>query len=340
MAPVRGTTVGQPLDVAVTADPVIDEVRHYGRVVVGVDGSSNARHALEWAADEARARDAVLHVVYVGPIQPDRVPEWLPDGAGIEAVDQAVVDDAVGLAALRHPDLVVRGEVLWGAPSEQLVDAGEEADLLVVGARGSHGFLGLLIGSVSERCIHNARGPLAVIRQISDAQGIPTHGGRVVVGVDGSTDARWAMRWALDEAEVRGASVEAVVAWQYPPTHAVVATSALRFAVAAREVERLAKEEAGRWAPDVPFTVSVRDEAIVPALLDRARGAELLVVGPHGQGGYRDFLLGSVANQCVHHAPCPVVVARHPVVQPTDLRRPTMLLDASYRVDVDAVGGR
>jgi len=324
----------------VITDPSIDAVVRHGRIVVGVDGSQNARHALEWAADEARARDALLHVVYVGPTPPDRVPGWLPDGAGFEAVDQAVVDDAVGLVALRQPELVVQGEVLWGAPSERLVDAGAEADLLVVGARGSHGFLGLLIGSVSERCIHNARGPIAVIRSVADGQGIPTSGGRVVVGIDGSTDARWAMRWALDEAQIRDATVEAVVAWQYPPTHAVVATSALRFAAAARDIERLAYEEAGRWAPDVPFTVSVRDEAIVPALLERSRGAEVLIVGPHGQGGYRDFLLGSVANQCVHHASCPVIVARHPAVPPGQMHGPTTVTGARYRVDAEAVGGQ
>ena len=283
-----------------------------GVVVVGVDGSRNARDAVAWAVDEARVRGAILHVVHVSPALPSAVPEWVPDDANIAEVAQAVVDDAVALASIRHPSVVVQGAVRSGAPVPELIEAGAHADLLVLGARGAGGFLGLLVGSVSERCIQQARGPVVVVRAGHDEEHEVTTDARVVVGIDGSPDARRALRWALEEARNRNAPLEAVCAWQYPPTHAVVATSALRFERSAREAELRARDDAARWAPDVPFAVSVVDEAIVPALLDRARGAQLLVVGPHGQGGYRDLLLGSVAHQCVHHAPCPVAVVRNP----------------------------
>lgn len=281
-------------------------------VVVGVDGSSSARHSLAWAADEARVRRAGLLVIGVAPAPPDRVPGWCPEDADIREAWQAVVDDAVALATTRHPSVPVHGEVRWGAPADELVAAGSSGALLVVGARGAGGFVGLLVGSVADRCLHRARGPVAVVRPPADG---PVRGGaeaRVVVGIDGSEDTRNALRWALDEARVRHSALEAVIAWQYPPTHAIVATSALRFADAAEAAARQARGDAARWAPGVPFTVTVVDEAVVPALLDRSREAGLLVVGPHRQGGYRDLLLGSVAHQCAHHATCPVVVVQGP----------------------------
>ncbi len=279
-------------------------------VVVGVDGSPQARKALAWAADEAEVRGAGLFVVGVAPGAPEQVPAWSSEHSDIRAAWQAVVDDAVGLVATRHPSVPVRGEVRWGAPSDELVGAGASADLLVVGARGTGGFVGLLVGSVADRCLHRARGPVAVVRPPPDGRVRGEPGGRVVVGIDGSDDTRVALRWALEEARLRHAVLEAVIAWQYPPTHAVVATSALRFAEAAETVGRQARQDAARWAPGVAFTVTVVDEAIVPALLDRSREAALLVVGPHRQGGYRDLLLGSVAHQCAHHATCPVVVVQ------------------------------
>ncbi len=279
-----------------------------GSLVVGVDGSAQARGALAWAADEAATRDSDLVVVGVAPTAPERVPAWWTEVSDIRATWQAVVDDAVALAATRHPSMVVRGGVRWGAPADELVEAAASADLLVVGARGVGGFAGLLVGSVADRCLHRARGPVAVVRAPATGGTGDERGARVVVGFDGSDDGRRALRWALEEARVRHVGLEVVVAWQYPPTHAVVATAALRFAGAAEEVARRAREEAARRAPGVVLTVAVVDEAIVPALLDRTRGAALLVVGPHGQGGYRDLLLGSVAVQCTHHALCPVVV--------------------------------
>jgi len=287
----------------------------HGGLVVGVDGSQGARDALAWAADEAKSRGTALLVVGVAPGPPDRVPAWaVPSDIGAEW--QAVVDDAVGLAATRCPDLAVHGRVCWGAPADVLVEAGGAADLLVVGARGTGGFAGLLVGSVADRCLHRSRGPVVVVRDAPAHRADGAHAGRVVVGIDGSDDARTALCWALEEARVRHSGLEAVIAWQYPPTHAVVATSALRFDRSAEQVGERARQDADWWAPGVPVTVTAVDEAVVPALLDRSRGAALLVVGPHGQGGYRDLLLGSVARQCAHHATCPVAVVHDRPVPP------------------------
>lgn len=276
-------------------------------LVVGVDGSPHATDALAWAADEAERRGAELLVVGVAPGPPDRVPGAVGQ-SDIGAAWQAVVDDAVGLAATRCPGLAVRGRMRCGGSTDVLVEVGRAADLLVVGARGTGGFAGLLVGSVADHCLHRAHSPVAVVRDAPARRSDEAHPDRVVVGIDGSDHARVALRWALAEAQLWRGALEAVIAWQYPPTHAVVATSALRFDRTAEHLGAQARRDADQWAPTVPLTVTVVDEAVVPALLDRARGAALLVVGPHGQGGYRDLLLGSVARQCTHHARCPVVV--------------------------------
>ena len=139
----------------------------------------------------------------------------------------------------------------------------------------------------------------------------------IVVGVDGSPSARTALCFALDEARLRGAPVRVVGAWHVP-----VAAYDRAFVppdpVAVRELEpqmRLvlerALEETGETAADVDVETVVREGTPAGVLLDEAQGADLLVVGSRGLGGFRGLLLGSVSQQCADHAPCPVVIVPH-----------------------------
>lgn len=135
-------------------------------------------------------------------------------------------------------------------------------------------------------------------------------GGRIVVGVDGSDSSKAALRWAVRQARLTGARVEAVHAWQYP-------TTAYGWAVTETNVESVARlrlEEmiAGAAGPDADVEVQPVVQQGHPAqvLLDAARGAELLVVGNRGHGGFAGALLGSVGQHVVQHAACPVVVVR------------------------------
>jgi nucleotide-binding universal stress UspA family protein len=138
---------------------------------------------------------------------------------------------------------------------------------------------------------------------------------RIVAGVDGSPSARSALRWAIRQAELTGASVDAVIAWQYPAAYggygmAPVGVSDVDFAGWAEKT--VTEEIATAAAAD--STVNVRTQATEgsPArvLLAAAEGADLLVVGSRGHGGFAEALLGSVSQHCVHHAQCPVVVIR------------------------------
>jgi nucleotide-binding universal stress UspA family protein len=133
---------------------------------------------------------------------------------------------------------------------------------------------------------------------------------RIVVGIDGSAGAASALAWAVEEARLRGARVEAVVAWQ-PPFVEGYPYTATRFD--ANELEGAAKSLAedaiaGVVSGNVRVDVVVRCGAAASALLDAARDAALLVVGTRGRGGFSGLLLGSVSQQVCHHAPCPVVV--------------------------------
>ena len=115
---------------------------------------------------------------------------------------------------------------------------------------------------------------------------------RIVVGIDGSLGSTRALRWTLEEARSRSATVEAAYAWQYPPVGAFVFGPTQGFEAVANETVDAATEYAERVAPDVRFIAHTCFDADVPVLLDAAEGAELLVVGSKGHGRFHDALLG------------------------------------------------
>ena len=137
---------------------------------------------------------------------------------------------------------------------------------------------------------------------------------RIVVGVDGSEPSAAALRWAVDEGRVRDAEVEAVHAWSYPPMTSITGfvpppsfTDKDLAEEARAVVERMCEAVEGRGTRVVPKVVHGPAAA---ALLNVAEGADLLVVGSRGRGGFAGLLLGSVSQQVAQHAPCPVVIVR------------------------------
>ncbi len=138
----------------------------------------------------------------------------------------------------------------------------------------------------------------------------------VVVGVDGSDGSKAALRFALDEARRRSATLRVVTVWEFPATMAMGMVLPADFdVVSARAAEQSAQaaiDELGE--PGVPVELKVLDGNPAGALIEQARDADVLVVGSRGRGGFRELLLGSVGQACVHHARCPVIVIRQ---QPT-----------------------
>ncbi|HTZ26559.1 MAG TPA: universal stress protein [Streptosporangiaceae bacterium] len=139
---------------------------------------------------------------------------------------------------------------------------------------------------------------------------------RIVVGVDGSPCSARALRWAVRQARLTGGSVEAVFAWEYPTSYGGYGWVPYGFAEGTDFEEvagRILADSIGQ-ATEPDDGVSVRPTVVrgnpTQVLLDAAQGADLLVVGSRGRGGFTAALLGSVAQHCVYHAGCPVVVIR------------------------------
>jgi nucleotide-binding universal stress UspA family protein len=144
--------------------------------------------------------------------------------------------------------------------------------------------------------------------------------GVIVVGVDNSDGAKAALQFALEEAKLRGARLRAVHAWQFASLGApgIDASSQPMFGVELADLQRSVEASFEATLRDaIPETGDVDVEHRIvegtasAALVEESRGADLLVVGSRGLGGFRGLLLGSVGQQVAHHAGCPVVIVPH-----------------------------
>ena len=131
----------------------------------------------------------------------------------------------------------------------------------------------------------------------------------IVVGVDASENGQIALRWALQQARLTGAELHAVTAWEVSAAYGYVPMyTDVDLEGDARKQQDVALEQVAAEAEGVTVVHRVVRGHAAEALLDAARDADLLVVGSRGHGTFAGTLLGSVSQQCVHHAHCPVVV--------------------------------
>jgi nucleotide-binding universal stress UspA family protein len=133
-------------------------------IVVGADGSAASIDALHWAMRQAHATAAEVIVVAAW-----EVPTTLGFDVADDAVDWAAharqaVEDAVTEASRCEPSVTVTPRVVRGHAGTILVEESGDADLLVVGSRGHRTAVGMLLGSVSEYCVHHAACPVVVVR--------------------------------------------------------------------------------------------------------------------------------------------------------------------------------
>lgn len=261
-----------------------------GRIVVGVDGSPAAAAALAWAASEARLRGAALVAC--------SVVEGRGRHGDDETVDSAVtsaLEESVG----GYPTTVLTSH---GEPGVDLLAACVDADLLVVGSRGRGWIAGALLGSVSRWCVTHARCPVVVVGH----QSVTVPVGRVVVGVDGSPDARAALLVAAQEARLRGAKLHVLhaVYWDNIGTELITPTPEQLLEWGHKLV---ADELAATGVDGEPIVVVGHPREV---LVQHSEDADLLVVGTRGHTPTVSLVLGSVSERCVRHARCPVLVTR------------------------------
>jgi nucleotide-binding universal stress UspA family protein len=136
--------------------------------------------------------------------------------------------------------------------------------------------------------------------------------GVIVVGIDHSAEAKAALRFALQEARLRRARLLVVQAIDSFGTYPSLAVDVSAVHRAAEELVENVTSDVNGEADDVEIERRVVEGAPGAALVAESRGAELLVVGSRGHGGFAGLLLGSVSQQCAHHAACPVVIVRRP----------------------------
>lgn len=284
-------------------------------VVVGVDGSAAAVHAVRWAAHEAHRRSTQIRIVYADVMSLVHLPDMptqplpVPFAKAAQRQGQEWLKRASEVAKSEIPDLVVDTEVQVGQPAAVLIGHSRDAQLVVVGSRGLGGFTGLMVGSVAIALSAQGHCPVAMVR--GPESGSPA--GPVVVGVDRSEANEAALTTAFECASQRNVPLHVVCAWNSVDTEVAWWKEGAGWdAVQIHEEQVLAEHLAG-WVekfPGLDVRSFVSHDKPGKLLLQHAGKAQLAVVGARGRGGFKGLLLGSVSQKVLQHSPCPVIVAR------------------------------
>ena len=276
------------------------------QVVVGIDGSPASRLALEWALDkqELLGRVRTVTAYSIGP---------LFDGFGMapsavynpEVFREAAHERALAELRTTDPALIDRHRTIQGTPGHTLVQAAEGADLLVVGCQSRSALAEVLLGSAGSYCVKHSKVPVALVPSDRQSGGLA----RLVVGVDGSSNAKAALRWALDHVEPGGTVVAMSTFMRIvhafgvagPPDSELIA-----------ELTEVAHQTVGAvaTAEEIEETIEIDAHIGDPRLELRkaAQVADALVIGSRGHRGVAHLLLGSTTTSLARHPTSVTVV--------------------------------
>jgi nucleotide-binding universal stress UspA family protein len=279
------------------------EARTRRPIVVGVDGSPGSVEALRWAVRQADLTDAQLVALVSWHVRMPGI-ELVELATDLDAAAQEMLNSTLVEALGPQRAVTVEARTSSDKPAEALLRASEDAELIAVGPDAHGSVPDLPLGSVPERVISYSSCPVAVIRR-----GRPEPANRIVVGLDSSQASRHALAWALRQAKLIGASVDAVVAWDWAPRFAVYPYGPPDEVIEG-SAQKLLDAELSMLTGEDRRLVSGRVIRGHPArvLTNAAEQADLLVVGRHGAGGGFRHMIGSVSSKCIRHAHVPVVV--------------------------------
>lgn len=297
-------------------------------IVVGADFSDESNLATEHALDIARHSGAKVTLVHVGalPGQPGGVPDSMQSTlqAYSKILEQHLSEDRDKLAEMRRryggQGVEVSHVVIDGYPDSGIVDAATElhAGLIVVGTHGRTGVKRFLLGSVAERVVRAS--PINVLV----ARGAAPTGGyhRIVVTTDFSDHSERAVEAALELA-APGARIDIIHCYQLPPmigaAYAPIKAADDIYAPLRQSLATAAEQSGAELVAKYD-----RDDATMRFVAIEAPPAkgiqdylddgsfDLVVTGSHGRRGVRRFLLGSVSEATVRHAPCAALVVHAP----------------------------
>lgn len=292
---------------------------HEDIVVVAVDGSEASNNAVRWAANTALKRGIPLRLassytmpqfLYAEGMVP---PKELFDDLQNETFEK--IEAARAIAHEVAPELKIGHTIAEGSPIDMLLEMSNDVTMIVMGSRGMGGLSGMVMGSVSASVVSHASCPVVVVREDSHVTE-DTKYGPVVVGVDGSEVSQKATEYAFAEAQARGAELIAVHTWMDMQVQASLAG----LSAAQQEWAEVEKEQANLLSerlaplvekyPEVEVRKIIARDRPVRALSESADGAQLLVVGSHGRGGFKGMLLGSTSRALLQASPCPMMVVR------------------------------
>lgn len=274
-----------------------------GTILLAVDASPATAATLAYARFLAQGLSATLRVVYVVDSRLTNMTYWTDYGAlslptATYSKEMNELLQAQGQELLKDverqtdgTELRVRTELRTGLPTDEILDAANSADLIVLGRRGESSKLADSggLGAVVERVIRGAKGPVFVAAETFSPLA------RVVLGFDGSERAREAMIYACELAERLGLPLLAVSV--HPDQD-----------VARERLERV-RAYAGERKLELA-TLPLGDDDPVDALLAQLRSSDLLAIGAFGEGRVREWLLGSTTETLLRSSAQPVLLHR------------------------------
>ncbi|MGW6152095.1 universal stress protein [Streptomyces sp. NPDC055144] len=284
-------------------------------LVVGVDGSESSMRAVDWAADEAVVRGVPLRLVYASlweRYEGAALAETL-GRTSEQALEDSILDTAARRAERRDTDLKVTTEVLPEDAVSALLNEGRNACALVLGSRGRSRVVELLLGSVCLAVAARANCPVIVLRGSHDNQASSGMLRRIALGVGEEQQSSEALRFAFQEAQRRGAALDAVRAWRCPAResadHPLLAGEPARLhEERAVEILESALNQFAAEYPSVELRRRTAEGSARRVVLDASTRADLLVVGARRRQGHQGLRLGQVAHTALHRSRCPVAV--------------------------------
>ncbi len=282
-----------------------------GGVVVGVDGSSPSRTAIDKAAELARLEHRPLHLLHAERI-PVEYHTFTQRQFGklpslIREASRSTADEAMKHATSRHPDLAVTVSISEEDPRQALQQASHVASVIVVGSRGLGGFRSLLLGSVSLWVSQHAGCPTLVVRQPIAGEDAP-----IVVGTDATEVSADALEFAFAQASIRHSKLVVLHCFDDSYLGGYGLTGVPDEDLEGLPEERLAIGESIAGLREKYVDVDVDFElGRGPAsryLAHTSERASLLVVGSHQRSAAGAIISGAVSRSVVEHAKCTVGV--------------------------------
>lgn len=283
------------------------------QLVVGIDGSPASAAAAEWAGREASVRGAGVRVINVWRAPTSNV-QFSPGPEGLRLWEEGQTFEAARRVERDHPEVAVTAEQVVGSPVQELIDASEDAGMVVLGSRGAGALAGFAYGSVGLQVVARCDRPVALVRQPVEEPG--GDGAEVVVGIDLGRPCDALMTFAFEEAAARGAVLRVLHLWDL---HRKYGYAVPAFSPQLKHELHVEKTEAFSALVEpyraefggVRVVEDLAEGPVVDGLVGAADAAGLLVVGRRRRRVPFGVRIGATTHAVVHHAPCPVAVVAH-----------------------------